>query len=388
MKILGISLVALSAVVLVGCGQKPKLPEGTVAAAYVDLQKVYASGKDVAEMVIDKLPKTIKMDGHEVAVREEADKNYKEGLKMLEETLKGQNRKAEDFKWILVSVGDVDQAVENDREPTLSIACRIEGLEKVPEFLSPCNKTIGGEAAYEGMMPFSYVVLYKQCLLAASTENALEKLVQTYKGDKPAADGFNGLMDLGENAVARVQVAGLADFFKIVKISVPSGGKKTIAEALKDAFQGIDEEMGEYLAEVEGVTFDLNLAEDDLGFAFSVVCGSGDAAELVEQALGTVAILARLGADSLAVAMREGTTQFLRMLPYEARQFVNDDGIKAVRDSGLMSTIVKAVSNLGKNVKVERDGRVAGIGLSIPLDDIAEDVIDGAVKASAKLSEK
>ena len=69
-KMMCILATAIAALVLTGCGGKPKIPANTVVACYVDLEKCLKNGNDIAELVIDNLPKHLKgkaEDAHEKA---------------------------------------------------------------------------------------------------------------------------------------------------------------------------------------------------------------------------------------------------------------------------------------------------------------------------------
>ena len=57
-KALRFACLAVLALTVAGCGRKPQVPENTVAAAYVDLEKAYENGKLLARSVINEFPET------------------------------------------------------------------------------------------------------------------------------------------------------------------------------------------------------------------------------------------------------------------------------------------------------------------------------------------
>ena len=111
-KMMCILATAIAALVLTGCGGKPKIPANTVVACYVDLEKCLKNGNDIAELVIDNLPKHLKgkaEDAHEKA-REEFEKNLS----------------SFDFKWLAVTVG-------TDGKPSFSVMRTLAGLLPKPK---------------------------------------------------------------------------------------------------------------------------------------------------------------------------------------------------------------------------------------------------------------
>ena len=110
-KMMCILATAIAALVLTGCGGKPKIPANTVVACYVDLEKCLKNGNDIAELVIDNLPKHLKgkaEDAHEKA-REEFEKNLS----------------SFDFKWLAVTVGTDGKGTEE-----IAAVVRCDYLEK------------------------------------------------------------------------------------------------------------------------------------------------------------------------------------------------------------------------------------------------------------------
>ena len=90
-KMLGIVAAVAASLILAGCGGDVRLPANTVAACYLDVDRTLLNVKDIAEMVIDKLPKDM---------REEAEKAYEEAIEQYKK-----NFRCFDVEWAVATVG-------------------------------------------------------------------------------------------------------------------------------------------------------------------------------------------------------------------------------------------------------------------------------------------
>lgn len=374
MKMFKLLVLAVLALGVAGCGNKPKLPEGTVVAAYVDLGKALSSGKDIAKMVIKNLPK----ESQGEKIREPAEKAFEEGLKGMEDALKSSKLSLSSFKWATVAASTDPKDLKFSR---YLIVC-VDGIESMPSelVLEELDDKIAGEAACESCIPeFRYAVVYdKKYILAGDSKDSLSTLIRTYKGDKPCTDGFGDLAKLKGNTIARCEIDGIAKLLanEAVSFKCEDGTRRTPAEALRYYLKGIDEDMADYLAEFEGLKLDLNAADDELGLSLTVVCGSKGGAKLVEKTFGSVQVLGRVAADAFAVGFRDSMfkqiAKALRRIGADSRR----DWIKDMRDSKVVSAVVKHIGAVGQGIEVDRSGSEATICFSIPLDDIVEDVFD------------
>ena len=110
-KLLKLSCLALLAISVVGCGKKAQVPEKTVAAAYVDIEKAYANGKDLCEVFIDALPKEM---------REGAKKEYEGVIKTIDE-----NKKLLNPQWAVAAVGGTIKELVKAGGETLAVAVKV-----------------------------------------------------------------------------------------------------------------------------------------------------------------------------------------------------------------------------------------------------------------------
>ena len=109
-KLAWISFLALT---VVGCGKKVLVPEKTIVAAYIDLEKAYGNGKTVVSTLIDVLPSDRKAL---------AKKEFEEVLKLLDKF--NDNL---DPEWAVVTLGgNLRELGENKRYPERIIAVAIK----------------------------------------------------------------------------------------------------------------------------------------------------------------------------------------------------------------------------------------------------------------------
>ena len=191
-KMMCILATAIAALVLTGCGGKPKIPANTVVACYVDLEKCLKNGHDIAELVIDNLPKHLKgkaEDAHEKA-REEFEKNLS----------------SFDFKWLAVTVGTDGKGTE---EIAAVVRCDYQeknddgnNLVRLVEMAmgEKCETKFDADVVF-GRLPElgrCYVAFVdEEYVIVTKNLDTLEKIVRLYadgKGD--TSDAFDDLTDL------------------------------------------------------------------------------------------------------------------------------------------------------------------------------------------------
>ena len=109
-KLAWISFLALT---VAGCGKKVLVPEKTIVAAYIDLEKAYDNGKTVASTLIDALPSDQKSL---------AKKDFEAVLKLLDKF--NDNLYPE---WAVVTLGgNLREIDENKRYPEKIIAVAVK----------------------------------------------------------------------------------------------------------------------------------------------------------------------------------------------------------------------------------------------------------------------
>ena len=311
MKFLKFAVAAALSVALVGCGNGPKAPEGTVAAAYIDLGKALDNVEDVIDDFLDELPSSMKED------REGMRKGIEEGKKFAKD--QGLDLSGLDWAFAALMIDD------NGRE-SMAYAIRVDkdmlkGIrDLLPNFSTTLNEKISEETVYDAMLPVGrlYVaVLDKGLVLAAEPEriyswerdeatkrketDLIAKLIATYKGDAKPAPGYKDIDDLEDNTIARVLAARLGDSYK------RGFGKNAeqIAQMMAETIG--DEDLYESVTGLGDVMLDINLDDDTFGIALSVEAASRSDAKIFEQYLeGLTAGDARFVLDGVMAFLANG----------------------------------------------------------------------------------
>lgn len=337
-----------AALMLAGCGSDVKLPDNTVAAAYIDLDKAIGNAKDIAEIVIDNLP-----DDR----RKMAEKEFEEALKTYDE-----NFKCWDLEWAAVAAC----MEKGDSVGAIVVKCDYEAKGKMgaslKDMLVADAKGVGavsGETVYSASVPelggcfVSFVD--GDYVIAAQKQPLLERFVKLYKdGDGETSDSFGDLTDIGGDTIARVQTADVGAMVDMV-------GVRPLIEKFGEECG--DEELAEMLLDIGNVTLDINASDDILGGVLTVDAGSSDLADVLESALTIVKFGARLG--SAAVAMGGDVLS----------------GLSPAVGSGASGMDFKEFADLMREaVEIDRSGGEVSVEVEFDTDDAVESLVNAAFK--------
>lgn len=356
-KLLTAAVVVAMSVMFVGCGGKPKIPANTVAAAYVDLDKLVWNAADVVEDVIDELPKEM---------REDAEKTFKDFMKEHKDDIK-----AIDPEWACLTVG-LDKKTGR-QEVAVVIKCDYEKkLPSVDSSLEDALKAMAGEgkdkvegcdvcAIGGGMMSFlpgKFSVgfvdkKYLVCAIVATDEDKkfFERMIVLYKDGKgETTNDFDDLTDLGGDTVARIQTAEVDTLIDIL------GVREDVKKFAEDCG---DDDLVDLFTDFSNITLDVNFSDDIVGFELAVDAGSRKLAKLVEGAFEIVAFGGRV-----ATALGVGFNDLVRM----------ECGKEA-------AGCVKAAADLLRDcLEADRSGSVATLTLEIDTDDLIEVLVPELTK--------
>jgi len=358
-KILVASALVAASVLFVGCGGKPKIPANTVAAAYLDLDKVVWNVADVVETVIDELPKDM---------RKEAEAEYE---KFLDEHKK--DIKAIDAEWACVT------AVANPDATDVNIALvvKCDCKEKIPSAGMSLEElaaaalqkvdTINGCDVYayadrdlrkiadvDGLLVAFVDGKYIVCTEVDGGEDASKafagRMIDLYKNGKGETSGdFGDLADLEDDTVLRIQTAEAETVVGIydVKDEIEKLGKEID-----------DEDLADMILDFEGITCDINLGDEVLGFAVKVDAGSRELAKAVESAFNLFKFANRVSSSVAPAAV----DAFVSEMP-----FLN----------GVDGKTIKAIGKYArKAVEVDRSGSTAVMTVEFDTEDLIEDVVE------------
>lgn len=183
------SLLAACALVLAGCGEKPRIPAGTEAAAYADLTRAAWRTLRVADDVSDALPPAWS-------------ELLGQRLRHLIDLYRTEYSRF-DLDWIVLTVngGNVSGALEAGAVLKCAYAAKGEGPD-----LEARLRAFSQEAEAYGIV---YAFVNGRYVIAATSEAYLKRLVALYRDGEGAVSGeFGDLTDLSGDSVARLKVVG------------------------------------------------------------------------------------------------------------------------------------------------------------------------------------
>ena len=334
-KVFKLACLAACALAIAGCGKRGQVPEKTVVAAYVDLEKAYDNGKELAGTLVDALPSD---------ARGEAKKGMEEALKEID--------KYKDLlrpEWMVVAYGgDLKSLVDSQRD-CIAVAVRVKADEAAVEKilkedgfdgLTP-GKRDGG-VVYDLGRKFVGLVDGKY-LIASPSKDAFGDMFDLYAGKtKPSAE-FDDLPEITGSTVCRVSTAPVSSLLTRFELTREI---ERFGEACED------EDLAEMILSVGAVSLDVWMDKEDVGLLLRVKCGSAGDAKTLEHIFQSIAFSSRVACDVAAYAGKE------------ADKF----GHKA-RDLGPLQ---KVFIDLSRTAEAERDGNVAVLSYALAAERISE----------------
>lgn len=366
MRFIRFAAAAALVLTLAGCGNGPKAPEGTVAAAYIDLGKTLDNAEDVIDAVLDELPSSMK------ETRDEIRTQIKEGRKAAKDSgfdLAGLN-------WAMWTVAFDESArqhiglavsVDPDMIGAINNSLAMFGAKDVEEKIS-------GETVREITVPVCgryYVCVLKDgIILMAEPEriNSWEReegssrketdgialLVKTYKGEAKVASGFGDIDDLSGNTIARVLAPAIGDS---VKARIGKNADE-VKKMLEDTTG--DEDLFDSITGLGDIFLDINVDDDNFGIALSVDTDSRSDAKILESWFEALtAGDARFLLDGALVLLSDGPMR---------RDFR--------RNPALKKAFVEVRKLFDGAFEVDRSGSTVTLEIELDTDDVIETVVD------------
>ena len=348
LKLMCLTLLALT---VAGCGKKVLVPEKTVVAAYIDLEKTYDNGKSVADTLIDALPSD---------ERSMAKKGYEEALKIIDKF-----RDNLDPEWAVITFGgNLTELAENKNHPERIIAvaikinadedavtkvlkdvCKMDDVKSdkkdghiVFDFGKGKLGIVGDKEEYLGLVDGKYVIY-------SPSRDAFDNMFDLYAGKGKASDEFDDLSKISGNTICRISTAPVANLLKRFELT---------REIEKFGDDCEDEDLVDMILNMGPISLDVGVG-DELGLALHVNCDSSSDAKTIESLMRSVAFLARLGCDAGAVGAKNHTSFHFFFKKIDIPEEAKDIFI-----------------NLAQNVEADRSWNVATLSVALETAKLAD----------------
>ena len=342
-NVLRLACLAVLALTVVGCGMKPQVPERTIVAAYVDLEKAYENGTLLAQSIINQLPDSTRSDAAKEyeSILASIDK-YKDALKP---------------KWMIVAFGGTLKDLSRAPSENLAIAIRIDTDEKTADDVlrqwvtEKVGREVEPDTRKEGVIyeVYSFYAgrIEDDLLILANSKDAFMDMFNLYTGkDEPSKD-FGDLARISGHTVARISTAPVHRLLSRFELT---------EEIEKAGVASDDEDLADMILNLGTITLDILADGNDLGLSLRIVCGSSNDAKLFEHVFQTISFMSRAGFD-LSAYLAQNPDR----LPPEFRRYRN-----AISQTGpLFNAAAHAFD-------AARDGRVAEITFATSMDMIAK----------------
>lgn len=290
------SLICLAALVMAvaGCGGQKNseavVPENTVVAAYIDIERAYDDGKSLAKDIIQELPS---------AKRADAKKRYEEAVKKFDEIKDPLNP-----EWAVITFGGSIKTLSKDPDKCFAFAVRINANEdavtKVLKKHASDEDAVtiekkNGNVIYRDTKEDDHMGLVDgKYLIGAASKEAFEEMFDLYAGNGRASEEFDDLSRISGNTICRIQTAPVSSLLKRFEL------EKHVEKFGKDSQ---DDELTNMILNMGPVSLDIALAEGG-ELVLRVECASSDDAEIVESAFQLFAFTGRLASDGLRYAVK------------------------------------------------------------------------------------
>lgn len=347
MKTLKLACLFLLALTAAGCGKKILIPEKTVVAAYIDLEKAYVNGKSCAKTIIDALP-----SDESKAARKE----YEEALKKIDKIVDNLNA-----EWAVVTFGgnlkNLAHSSDLEAANNLAVAVKVDAdkaavkrvLEDVFEMKDVDVDKKNGQVVFDFPRNKGLHVglIDDQYLIFSSGKDAFDDMFDLYAGNGRDSDEFDDLARISGDTVCRIQTASVASLLKRFEL-------EKYVEKFGEASE--DEELANMILNMGSISLDVTVG-DEVGLALHVACDSSSDAKIIEGLMRSIAIYARVGCDFAA---------------YFAENPEQIPGYPSRKDKKALAESKDLFINLAKNIEADRSWGVATLSFTLETDKIAD----------------
>ena len=275
-KALQLTCLAILALAVAGCGKRGQVPETTVLAAYVDLEKTYENGKDLAQAILDALPadrRPVALKGFEDAFRK-IDK-YKDALHP---------------EWAVVAYGGDIKSVTAPSNKNIAIAVRVETDEgTVANFLKEdgveMKKTNRDDGVVFQLGPKHVGLVDGKYLVVGPSKDAFDGMFDLYAGKSKPSKDFGDLPRIPRNAICRIATAPVSSL-------LPRFGLAQEVERFGQV--SADDDLADMILCLGAVTLDVWADDVDASLLLRVTCGSAGDAKILDHFFQSIAFSTRV----------------------------------------------------------------------------------------------
>ena len=366
-RTLKLACLAALSLVAVGCGKKGIVPETTLVAAYVDLEKAYDNGKTVIKAIINALPSDDE--------RSAADSAYEQGLKWIDvykDALKprwaviayggdftslGSSQKFSDHVAFAFKV-DADEAtldkiardeLGRDGEGPAGNGGEEQKLDK-DKRKEGIVYTLRDGQGYLGLIDEKYLVFSR-------SKNAFFDMFDLYAGKSKASKDFGSLTGISGNTICRISTAPISSLLKRFELT------RDVERFGEDCN---DEDLAEMILGLGAVSLDIGADDEDVGLTLRVACGSSSDAKILDHFFQSIAFSSRVACNVGAYVTKDPDR--FKGVQDERRNIYREIGSLA----RTISTSTGSFIALSHAVEAERDGSEATISCSLGTENFAK----------------
>ena len=343
---LRLACLAILVLTVAGCGKKPQVPEATVAAAFVDLEKAYENGKQLTKTIINEFPE---------ASRSVAINVYESALKAID-----RNKEALNPKWAVIALGGTFEDLSRAPGGNVAMAIRIDTDEKTADGMLKqwVTERAGGadvkpDTREKGIVyeVYSFYAgrIEDDFLILANSKDAFMDMFDLYTGKGTPSKDFADLARISGNTVAHISTAPVHRMISRFELT---------EEIEKFGLISDDEDLADMILNLGTFTLDILADGNDIGLSLRVVCGSSGDAKFFEHVFQTIAFVSRAGFD-LGAYFAENPERLPK---------------KLVRYKDKFNQSVSFFNAASRAFDAARDGRVAEITFATSMDMIAKAV--------------
>ena len=337
---------AVLALTLSGCGQKALVPENTVVATYVELERFYESGTHFARVIISELP---------VSSRSQAVKDLEHVLKCIDKY-----KDSLSPQWAVIALGGSFHDVLRAPYEHIAVAVRIDADEttakdKLREWVVERTGKEDAEPLTRGDTDiYDVYSLYAgriadDYLVFATSKESFWNMFNLYTGETKPSKEFKDLSRISGNTVARVATAPVCNLITRFNLAQKVA---EFGETCNDA------DLADLVLNLGAATLDILADGDDFGLSLRVNCGSPSDAKTLEHVFQAAAFISRTGFDVGAYLAENPDLVGGFLLPYK-------DRIRAARD--FLNSATRSV-----DIAAARDGDTAEMTFATSIRIIAK----------------
>ena len=385
-RTLQLAALAVLSFIAAGCGKKGIVPETTLVAAYVDLEKAYENGKTVITAIVNALPSD---DERSAATAE-----FEQRLKVIDaykDALKPQ--------WAVVAFGGDLASLGSSQKFSdhVALAFRVDTDEATTDKLArgELGRENEGQAGNGGTEPqiekdrrkegIVYTLRYGQgylgliddkYLILGRSKDAFFDMFDLYAGKSKASKDFGSLTGISGNTICRVSTAPVSSLLKRFELT------RDVERFGEDCN---DEELAEMILELGAVSLDIGADDEDVGLTLRVACGSSRDAKVLDHFFQSIAFSSRVACNVGAYVTKDP----------DRFKDVQDARRGLYREIGRLARVISSSTGsfiaLSHAAVADRSGSEATISCSLSTEHFAKlagEWISNARKASLQKAQE